>query len=151
MKTFVVLLLCLVGTLFFTLYKNDANLFQAPGFTERLSTFLTSNAAVTKDDHAFAELRTPVFKMAADTLYKRVVLAGAKLGWKVAASDSDNQNVNFVVLSPVFLFEDDVFVQVKFIDMNESSLYIESNSRKGTGDLAANAGHIQALIRGIKN
>lgn len=149
-KIFVVLLLCLLGTLLFTLYRNDANLLQAPGFTQRLSVFLTSNTATTEDDHKFEELSTPVYKMSAEVLYKRMILAGSKLGWEVAASDSDNQSANFVVLSPVFLFEDDVFVQVKFIDLNESSLYIQSASRKGRADMAANSGHIQALIRGIK-
>ena len=150
MKILLVLLLCLSGTLFFTLYKNDANLFQAPGFTQRLSVFLSSNTAATKDDHEFEELRTPVYKMSAEALYKRVILAGSKLGWQVAASDSDNQNANFVVLSPVFLYKDDVFVQVKFIDIDKSSLCIKSSSRKGRADLAANAGHIQVLLRGIK-
>jgi len=149
-KIFIVLLLCLLGALFFTLYKNDANLFQAPGFIQRVSIFLTSNTAVTKDDHEFEELRTPVYKMSAEALYNRVVLVGSRLGWEVLASDSDNQNVNFVALSPVFLFKDDVFVQVKFIDINKSSLYIQSSSRKGKADMAANSAHIQALIRGIK-
>jgi uncharacterized protein (DUF1499 family) len=149
MKIFVVILLCLLMALFFTLYKNDANLFQAPGFAQRLSIFLTSNTAVTKDDHEFEELRTPVYKMSAEALYNRLILVGSRLGWEVAASDSENQNVNFVALSPLFLFKDDVFVQVKFIDMNKSSLYIQSASRKGRADMAANSGHIQALIRGV--
>jgi len=144
------MIVLIVVIVFFTLYKNDAYFFQAPGFVKRLATFLTTNAAEIKDDHPFEELRTPVYEIDAATLYKRVTLAASQLGWKVLATDIDNQNANFVVHSPVFLFEDDVFVQVQFIDMNKSSLYVQSSSRKGRADLAANSSHIQALINKIK-
>jgi uncharacterized protein (DUF1499 family) len=148
-KIIVVVLTCVVSVVFFTLVRNEANLFQAPGFNQRLSVFLSSNTAVTSDNPDFEELRTPVFNISADALYKRVVLAGSKLGWQVAASDKENQDVHFIVLSRLFLFEDDVLVQVKFIDTDTSSLFVQSSSRKGLADLAANSGHIQALIAKI--
>jgi uncharacterized protein (DUF1499 family) len=143
-------LVLIVGVVFFTLQRNDANLFQTPGFQQRLTTFLTTNIAETSDDHPFEELRTPVFNVGAKKLYERVLYVAAESGWNVLSHDSDNQNANFVVRTPVFLFEDDVFVQVQFINMDESSLYIRSSSRKGGADLAANSGHIQELIRKIK-
>jgi len=143
-------MILIVGLVFFTLQKNDANLFRAPGFYKRLSVYLTTNTAETADNHPFEELRTPVFSVGADKLYQRVLYVAAESGWSILASDSDNQNANFVVRTPIFLFEDDVYIQVKFINMNESSLYIQSSSRTGRADLAANAGHIQALIKGIK-
>ena len=145
-KMVIVVLLLVVALLFFTLYKNQANLSQAPGFYDRLVTYLTSNKASTSDNHPYQELRTPVFKLGAEKLYQRVLYAAAELGWGVLANDSENQNANFVVRTPVFLFEDDVFVQVKSIGMDESSLYIESSSRTGKADFAANTGHIQELI-----
>ena len=144
------MIVLIVGIVFFTLYKNDAYLFQEPGFGKRLTTFLTTNTAEIKDDHAFQELRTPVYDIDAETLYKRVTLAASQLGWKVLSTDMDNQSASFVVFSPIFLFEDDVFVQVQFIDMNQSSLYVQSSSHKGGADLAANSSHIQALINKIK-
>ncbi len=140
----------LVGLGFFTLQRNDANLFQAPGFYKRLSVYLTTNMAETADNHPFSELRTPVFSVSAEKLYRRVLYVAAESGWSSLATDSDNLNANFVVRTPVFLFEDDVFVQVQFINMNESSLYVRSSSRTGKADFAANAGHIQALIKAIK-
>jgi len=149
-KIFIILILCLLGALFFTLYKNDANLFQAPGFSQRLTTFLTSNTAVTDNNHEFEELRMPVFEVPADVLYKQVVLAGSQLGWEVADSNGDKQKIYFIVLSPVFLFKDDVFIQVQSIAVNQSSLYIQSSSRVGRADMAANSGHIQALIKKLK-
>jgi uncharacterized protein (DUF1499 family) len=149
-KIFIILILCLLGTLFFTLYKNDANLFQAPGFSKRLTIFLTTNTAVTDNNHEFEELRMPVFDVPADVLYQQVILAGSQLGWQVADSDVEKQKIYFIVLSPVFLFKDDVFIQVQSISMNQSSLYIQSSSRVGRADFAANSGHIQALIKKLK-
>jgi len=140
----------IVALLFYTLHRNQANLFEEPGFYERLSIFLTTNVAETADDHPFVELRTPVFNVDAQKLYQRVLYVAAESGWNVLAHDSDNQSANFVVRTPVFLFEDDVFVQVKFISMDESSLYIRSSSRTGSADLAANSRHIQTLIRKIR-
>jgi len=146
--TFAIILL--VGLVFFTLHRNNAHLFEAPGFSERLSVFMSTNVAETSDDHPFEELRTPVFSVDAQKLYQRVLYVAAESGWNVLAHDSDNQSANFVVRSPVFLFEDDVFVQVQFINMNESSLYVRSSSRSGRIDMAANSRNIQHLIRKIK-
>ena len=143
----VVLIVALVG---FTLYSNDANLFQSPGIGQRLSVFLKTNIAETADDHVLEELRTPVFGIGAESLQKRVLNAATMLRWDVVSQDSENQNMNIIVRSPVFLFEDDVFVQVISIDTRKSSLYIRSSSRKGRADFAANSGHIQTLIARIK-
>lgn len=139
-----------IGVMFFTLYRNDAHLFQEPGFNKRLLIFLTTNKAATADEHPFEELRTPVFNIDAEKLYQRVLYAASESGWRVAAHDSDNQNAHFIVNSPVFLLEDDVSVQVKFINMNHSSLSIQSSSRAGRADFAANSGHIQTLIKALR-
>jgi uncharacterized protein (DUF1499 family) len=132
---------------FFTLYRNGANLLEPPGFSERLKTFLTTHTAATKDNHEFKELRAPVYNVDAETLYERVIYAATALGWQVISHDSDNLNVNFLVRSPVFLFEDDVYVQVRLVDSNSASLYVQSSSRKAGADFAANSGHIQALLK----
>jgi len=150
-KIIVFAIILAVAITFFTLYRNGANLFQAPGVSERLQVYLTTNTAKTTLDHKFVELRTPQFNTSAEKLYKRVLIAAANLGWDVVAHDSDNQNANFIVFSPMFLFEDDVYVQVEFIDLKHSSLFIQSSSRQGRADLAANSGHIQTLINKLKN
>ena len=136
-----------LGVTFFTLYRNGANLFEPPGFSERLKTFLTTHTAATKDNHEFKELRTPIYRVDAETLYERVIYAATDLGWQVIAHDRDNQNVSFLVRSPVFLFEDDVYVQVRLVDSSHSSMYVQSSSRKAGADFAANSGHIQALLK----
>ncbi len=150
LKIIAFVMILVVGLVFFTLQRNGANLFQEPGFAKRLSTFLSTNVAETSDDNPLPELRTPVFSVNAEKLYQRVLYVAAESGWSVLANDRDNQDANFVVRSPIFLFEDDVYIQVKFINMNESSLYVRSSSRTGKADFAANSGHIQALINGIK-
>lgn len=146
---FVMVLILVLAS--FTLYRNNANLFQAPGIGQRLSIFLKTNTAETSDEHVLEELRTPVFGIGAESLQKHVMKAALRLRWDVVAHDTENQSMNMIVRSPVLLFEDDVFVQVKFIDTNKSSLYIRSSSRKGGADFAANSGHIQTLIAQLKN
>lgn len=149
-KFFLMLLIIAVGVTFFTLYRNDANLLQPPGVYKRLSIFMTTHTAHTADDHEFAELRTPVFDMGAEQLFQEVLVVGSELGWGVITHDSDELNANFIVRSPVFLFEDDVFVQVRSAGENRSSLFIESSSRNSGADFAANSGHIQLLVNALK-
>lgn len=150
-KIILLILLLAVAITFLTLFRNEANLFQPPGMGERLHVFLTKNTAATSDDHRFEELRTPVFDLCAEDMYQRVLIVAAEIGWNIVAHDIESQNVNFVVLSPMLLFEDDVFVQIKFVSMEQSSLYIQSSSRIGRTDLAANSAHIQDLIEGLRN
>ncbi|MBT8134483.1 MAG: DUF1499 domain-containing protein [Gammaproteobacteria bacterium] len=140
----------IVAIVFYTLHRNQANLFEEPGFYQRVTTFMTTNVAETADDHPFAELRTPVFNVDAEKLYQRVLYVAAEAGWNVLAHDRENLSANFVERTPVLLFEDDIFVQVKFVGRDESSLYVRSSSRTGSADLAANSGHIQTLIQKIK-
>ena len=149
-KILFMLVVLIVGSFFYTLYRNDTNLFDDPGFKARLDIYLSDNRAETTDDHVLKELRTPVFNTSAEQLYKRTILAASSLGWQVASHDSDNQNAHFVVYSPIFLFKDDVYVQVGFIDMNKSTLSVKSASQAGRADLGANAGHIRELINELK-
>jgi len=141
-KIVIFLVIFITGVISLTLLVNQANLFEAPGFTQRLKIFFTSNIAATAENHKLKELNTPVYQESA-----RVILAVSELGWDVVSHDSDNHYVNIIVRTRMFLFEDDMFVQVKAIDANNSYLYIESKSRQGRADLAANSGHIQELIK----
>jgi len=136
----------------FTLIRNDANLLDPPGIVKRMAVFFTVNSATTLDDHPFAELRTPVFDMDAETLYHRVLDSANQLGWGIIAHDSDTYNANFVVRSPILLFEDDVYVQVRPVNDKQSSLYMQSSSRAAWShaDFAANSGHIQELIKKLR-
>ena len=148
LKIIMVVLVLVASIVFLTLIRNDANLLEPPGMVKRLAVFFTVSSASTLDDHPFKELRTPVFDMDTETLYHLVIETANGLGWGIIAHDSDTFNANFVVRSPLLLFEDDVYIQVRSINAKQSSLYVQSNSRLASAhaDLAANSGHIQALI-----
>ena len=150
LKIILLVLVLLLAILFFILFRNGAKLFDEPGITERLGVFLTVNIAETSDKHNFAELRTPVFDEDTEKLYQRIIITGTELGWGTVSHDSEKSDVTFIVNSPVFLFKDDIYVQVKSISESQSSLYMRSSSRKGRADFAANSGHIQKLIRELR-
>ena len=150
LKIVVIVTVLVTVMIFYTLHRNQAHISQPPGTAKRLAVFFTVNSASTSDDPYFDELRTPVFAVDAEKLYQQVLNTGGGLGWGIIANDKDARNVDFVVRSPVFLFEDDVYVEVKAVDANRSSLYIRSSSRTGKADFAANSGHIQTLIKQLK-
>ncbi len=150
LKIIVIIIVLVTLMVFYTLHRNQAHISQPPGTAKRLAVFFTVNSASTSDNSHFEELRTPVFVMDAEKLYQQVLNTGGELGWGIIANDKNIRNINFVVRSPVFLFEDDVYVEVKVIDAKRSSLYIQSSSRTGKADFAANSGHIQTLIRQLK-
>lgn len=150
LKFISIIVILVIGVSYFVLHRNGANLFEPPGVTKRLGVFLSVNSASTSEDPYFEELRTPVFNLNQEELYNLVLNAATESGWGVIANDKDSLNVNFVVSSPMFLFEDDVFVQVSAVGDKQSSLFIKSSSRKGSADFAANSGHIQKLINAVK-
>jgi len=137
-----------------TLIKNQAHFFAAPGFAERLSTYLSQHTAATSDNHSFPELRTPVFFIDADRLFNVVIEVASGLGWQIRQIDEDDLTVSLVITTSLFRFSDDLVVQVKpkntQRDSEESILTLHSTSRKGKADFAANAGHIQTLVQRIR-
>ena len=133
-----------------TLIKNQAHFFAAPGFAERLSTYLSQHTAATSDNHSFPELRTPVFFIDADKLFNVVIEVASDLGWQIRQIDEDDLTVSLVITTSLFRFSDDLVVQVKMNKPGESALTIHSTSRKGKADFAANAGHIQTLVQQVR-
>ena len=150
LKIIVIVIGLVTVMVFYTLHRNGANISQPPGTMKRLAVFFATNSAATSDTPHFGELRTPMFAMDAEQLYQHTLNTGSELGWGIIANDRDKHSVNFVVRSPVFLFEDDVYVEVKTIAENQSSLFIKSSSRTGKADLAANSGHIQTFVKRLK-
>ncbi len=133
-----------------TLIKNKARFFEPPGIAERLSVYLTQHTAATSGNHAFPELRTPVFKVAAADLHNVVTEVVIDLGWRIRQIDEENLVMSVVITTPLFRFSDDLVVQVKPGNSGGSVLAISSASRKGKADFAANAGHIQILMEQVR-
>ena len=153
MKIFVAVIrssaLIVIGTLF----KNRAPLLDPPGLKKRLAVYLTTNTAVTSDDHPFAELRTPVFDVGPDELYIAVKDAANDLGWVIIDSDDVEWRLDMTAKSDILLFVDDVKVEIEPLVCNEgvtsTALHIQSQSRVGNADFAANAGHVQLLVKAV--
>ena len=145
----VVVLLLVVATLF----KNHAPLFDTPGPKKRLAVYLTTNTAVTADDHPFPELRTPVFDAEPDQLYDAVKEAAIQLGWSILDSDDIEWRLDLAAKTHFLLFVDDVTVEIKpklcEDGVMRNALHIRSQSRLGKADFAANADHIQQLVKAV--
>ncbi len=143
MKWIALILVLPFGLLAGALLINRPPLFAQPGLAERLKVYLTTNVAETREDHPFAELRTPSIATAADETERALVKAMESLGWQ-EISRSDGV-VQAVVVSSLFRFRDDVVVRVEGTEKG-SLLHARSASRVGKGDLAANARHLQKLF-----
>ena len=136
-----------------TLLKNQARLLDPPGFKKRLSIYLTTNIAKTAENHAFPELRTPIFSSEPDELYIAVKDAAIDLGWAISDSNDVEWRLHLVAKTHFLLFMDDVQVEIQPLGCREgitsSAFQIQSRSRVGKADFAANAGHIQRLVKAV--
>lgn len=145
----VIVLLLVVGTLF----KNRAPLFDPPGPKKRLAVYLTTNTATTSDDHPFAELRTPVFNAGPDELYIAVKDAANDLGWSIMDSDDIDWRLDMTAKSDILLFVDEVRVELEPLvckeGVTQTAMHVHSQSRIGSVDFAANADHIQQLVKAV--
>jgi len=154
MKIVIAVIVIIVLIVTATLFKNNARLFDPPGLKQRLAVYLTTNTAKTADDHPFTELRTPVFNVGPDELYIAVKDAATILGWSIMDSDDVEWRLDMVAESELMLFRDDVKVEIAPQACKEgetkTALHIHSQSRRGNADFAANAGHIQQLVRAVK-
>ena len=108
MKIILAVLTIIVLIIIVTLLKNHAPLFDPPGVKKRLAVYLTSNVAVTSDDHPFPELRTPLYDIGPDELYIAVKDAAIELGWSILDSDDVEWRFLMAAKSQVLLFVDDV-------------------------------------------
>ena len=129
------------------LLLNRPPLLAPPGPVERLKTYLTTNVAGTREGHVFPELRSPLFAAEANATQDAVLAAMRSLGWReVRAIDSE---VRAVAVSALFRFRDDVTVRLQATE-GGTLLHAHSASRIGKGDLAANAGHLRALVSEVE-
>ena len=144
---FIVLIIAL------TLFKNNARLFDPPGFSKRLAVYLTKNTAETRENHSFAELNMPVFPVAPDELYLAVLDSAIELGWTVLDTNDVDWTLDLMVETHFLLFKDDVKVKLRPQGCRQgiasTALEITSSSRIGSADFAANADHIQQLIKSV--
>ncbi len=126
---------------------------RSPGPVERLKVYFTQNSVQTSEQNRFPELRSVVFPVGSEQLYRAVQNALVELGWSQSPSfevHTHEHLINAVVTTPVFKFKDDVVIVVHDQRCEQGALHstldMRSSSRIGRGDLAANAGHVQTLF-----
>jgi hypothetical protein len=155
MKIVFAVLVLVVLVIFATILKNHAPLFDTPGPLKRLAVYLTTNTAATSDNHPFPELRTPVYPVGPDELYTAVKDAAISLGWSIIDSSDVEWRLHMVAKTHFLLFMDDVKVEIEPLEAAEgatatrTALNIHSHSRIGSADFAANADHIQQLVKAV--
>ena len=135
MKIVLAVLAIIVLVIAVTLLKNHAPLFDPPGFKKRLAVYFTTNTAITSE------------------LYIAVKDAAVDLGWSILDSDDVEWRFEMSAKSPILLFVDDVHVEIRPVacanGSTKTALHIESRSRIGRADFAANADHVRQLIKAV--
>jgi uncharacterized protein (DUF1499 family) len=153
MKIIFAVTVLVVLVIFATILKNHAPLFDTPGPLKRLAVYLTTNTAATSDNHPFPELRTPVYPVGPQKLYTAVKDAAINLGWSIIDSNDVEWRLHMVAKTHFLLFMDDVKVEIEPLEAAEgehiTALNIHSQSRLGSADFAANADHIQQLVKAV--
>ncbi len=140
----IIILALLVGGL----ASNHLPLRDPPGVWVRLSTYVGSNVAETSEQSPFPELRPRRYTLAPEALYSAILEVIQKLGWQLSLQDRGTLQIRAVVATPLWRFKDDIQIRV-VPDPAGSSVYFQSKSRIGKGDLGANARHILDFYEGL--
>jgi uncharacterized protein (DUF1499 family) len=126
---------------------NGLPLSDPPGVTTRLSTYLNTNVAETKEDSPFPELRLRRYEAPPALLFDVTRRAVQSLRWDVTGTDDAKKEIQAVVTTKLWGFKDDVTIQIRpGAKPTESFLWIRSASRVGKGDLGANTRHVMDLV-----
>ena len=127
------------------LVLNNPPLDTAPGMTERLKTYLSTNVAETRRNHTFPELELPCYRLPPRTLFTHIEKSLAILGWQITDMDEKQWRIEAIVESALLKFKDDVTIVLK-IEECGTAVYIRASSRVGRADLGANLRHILDLL-----
>jgi hypothetical protein len=144
------LILAAVTLLTGGLLLNQLPLNQPPGLATRLSTYFNTHVAEISEDSEFPELRSPRFDLPAAQLFTTVQDAVTNLGWQIDKADPAQDQLQAVVTSRLWRFQDDVVVQVRSRPNGGSTLDARSVSRVGEGDLGTNSRHLIDLLQAIQ-
>jgi uncharacterized protein (DUF1499 family) len=128
---------------------NRLPLTEPPGLLTRLSTYLNTNVAETREDSPSAELRPRRYEAPPELLFDVARRAVQSLRWEITTLDAEKKEIQAVVTTKVWRFKDDVTVQVQPAQPSGAVLWIRSASRVGKGDLGANTRHVMDLVGAV--
>lgn len=139
----------LIATAIYAMWANQVPWQDEPGFWPRLKVYLTQNVARTAVDARFPELRTRQYPVAADALLETLIQQCRQLEWHIEKIDNESGQIHAIATSKWIGFKDDIHMTVEHADEGVSRLHIQSSSRIGRADYAANLGHIIKLQNGL--
>lgn len=122
---------------------------QPPGAVQRLITYLTTNAAETRRDHAFPELRSRRYPLERMPLFLALNRTVEALGWEIDQRDAEAGLLRAVVTTRWLRFKDDVEVRL-IPDEDGTRVEVRSTSRLGGADFGANARHVMDLYAALE-
>ncbi|MGH7964544.1 MAG: DUF1499 domain-containing protein, partial [Candidatus Binatia bacterium] len=120
------LLLIFASLLVAGIIANRLPLTEPPGLFTRLSTYLNSNVAETREDSLFPELRPRRYEAPPALLFDVVSRAVKSLGWEITGSDAEKKEIQTVVTTKVWHFTDDVTIQIQPAQPTGSLLWVRS-------------------------
>ncbi len=129
--------------------SNRLPLTEPPGLLTRLSTYLNTNVAETRENSPFAELRPRRYEAPPELLFDVARRAAQNLKWEITVLDAAKKEIQAVVTTKVWGFKDDVMIQIQPVQPSGNWLWIRSASRVGKGDLGANTRHVLDLIQAV--
>lgn len=129
--------------------SNRLPLTEPPGLLTRLSTYLNTNVAETRENSPFAELRPRRYEAPPELLFDVARRAAQNLKWEITVLDAAKKEIQAVVTTKVWGFKDDVTIQSQPAQPSGNWLWIRSASRVGKGDLGANTRHVLDLIQAV--
>jgi len=143
------LLLIFASLLAAGIIANRLPLNDPPGLFPRISTYLGSNVAETKEDSPFPELRPRRYEAPPELLFDVVRRAVESLRWEMVAQDAEKKETQAVATTKIWQFKNDVTIQIQPAQPSGSLLWMRSASRMGIGDLGANTRHIMNLVQAV--
>jgi len=129
--------------------SNRLPLTEPPGLLTRLSTYLNTHVAETRENSPFAELRPRRYEAPPELLFDVARRAAQNLKWEITVLDAAKKEIQAVVTTKVWGFKDDVTIQIQPAQPSGNWLWIRSASRVGKGDLGANTRHVLDLIQAV--
>ena len=150
----IVIVLCLISIpmvlILSAFINNDLPWTDPPGFTTRLQHYLMTNVAETVHESPYPELDIREYRYPTDQFFSLLEVSMDILGWKVDSQRDQAYTLHAVATTPLFGYQDDIYIRLLPITENRNHLYIRSSSRKGHGGLGTNTRHILDLYNQIE-
>lgn len=117
----------------------------------RMGYALTRNQAATAADHWDPRLRGRTYAIPFEQVWQaaRALASGALRGWRLVDADDYEGVIIAEARTLVLRYVDDVTIRIYLDADAQTRVDVQSRSRKGSGDLGANARRIARFLRAL--